>query len=157
MKKTVSSIGRILFPFRNIKANCKRMLGWDQLKGSASNAYSAARDVWDRDKHRKTVRQETFEQAVARLKLSESDLARRQKSFFRTSLLFLSIAVLVFLYAVNLFLSGLLLATFISLVLVAMALALAYRDHFWYTQMKHRRLGLTFKNWVDYTFRGSKP
>ncbi|MFT3742019.1 MAG: type IVB secretion system protein IcmV [Gammaproteobacteria bacterium] len=151
MKKTLSGIGKVFFPFRNFKANTKRMLGWDQLKGSASNTYTSVREIWSRKKSAPS-RKETFTEAVARLKLTEQDLIERRKSFFKTSLLFLGIAIALFVYTISLVFSKLILGSFIGLILVIMALALAYRDHFWYTQMKHRRLGLSFKDWFNYTF-----
>ncbi len=150
MKKLLKGIGRTFFPFRNPK----RMVGWDQLKDSFdSYVRDPAKEIWDR-KNKKVIK-ETFQEAITRLDMSEDMIIQRKKSFLKTALFFMGIAVILFIYTVYLLFSGLFLGTFISGILVVIALALAFRDHFWYTQMTQRRLGLSFKEWVDYT-RGSK-
>ncbi|HVV69293.1 MAG TPA: type IVB secretion system protein IcmV [Gammaproteobacteria bacterium] len=152
MKKLLSGVGRAFFPFRNPK----RMVGWDQLQESFNSfVRDPAKEVLGR-RNKKTKTTETFEQAVTRLNISEEDLSARKKTFFRTALFFVVMAVALFIYTVDLLFSGLLLATFIALVLVVIALALAFREHFWYTQMQQRRLGITFNEWTGYTFRGNK-
>ncbi len=72
------------------------------------------------------------------------------------ALLYFAIAVGLFVYTIVLLSSYVFLGSLVSLILVVVALALAYREHFWFTQMKHRRLGLKFQDWLDYTFRGKK-
>ncbi|HVV69295.1 MAG TPA: type IVB secretion system protein IcmV [Gammaproteobacteria bacterium] len=147
MKKLFTGLGRAFFPFRNPK----RMVGWDQLKDSFNSfVRDPAKEVWDR-KQKRVVIKETFEEALVRLNLSEEMVVERRKTFLRTALFFVGVALVLFVYTMYLLFSGLFLATFIGCVLVVIALALAFRDHFWYTQMKHRRLGLSFSDWANYT------
>jgi len=152
LKKLLGGLGRAFFPFRNPK----RMVGWDQLKESFNSfVRDPAKEVWER-KNKKIAVTETFEQAVIRLNMSEEAIVARKKTFFRTALFFLVTAAVLFIYALDLLFSGLLLGTFIACVLVVIALALALRDHFWYTQIKHRRLGISFNEWTGYILGGSK-
>lgn len=150
MKKLLGGFGRAFFPFRNPK----RMVGWDQLRESFNSfVRDPAKEVWGR-KNKKTKVAETFEEAAIRLNISEKELSTRKKTLLRTTLFFIVLATALFIYVLDLLFSGQLLATFIALVLVVIALALAFSDHFWYTQIQQRRLGITFNEWAGYTFRG---
>jgi intracellular multiplication protein IcmV len=47
-------------------------------------------------------------------------------------------------------------AFIVSLVVTLIALILAYRYHFWYFQMKQRKLGCTFSEWYKQGLFGEK-
>lgn len=149
--KMIGRIGGIFIPFRNIK----KLVGWNQFKESTQNIGESAVNIFNIKKKTEVVK-ETYEQAVKRLNLSQEDIEKRKGNFFKTAILYLVIAAILFVYALNLLFSGMFLATLIALVLIVMAVALAYREHFWYTQMKQQRLGLSFKEWFGYTFKRSK-
>lgn len=151
MKKIFKAMGRPFKPFLNFST----FLGVKELKGSYENLTGMAKGVTKQQK-KEDIIQETFEQAQARLALSEQDLINRKKSFFQMSICYFIMAVLLFAYMFYLAFTGVVLGVFISFVLVIVALAFSYREHFWYTQMQHRRLGLTFKDWKAYTFGGRK-
>lgn len=143
--------GRIIWPFSNIK----RMVGWDHLKNSYKGLFASVKAMGARPNPANVVK-ETFDEAVQRLNLSEENIVAKTKSFFITAIVFVIIAVALFIYALDLLFSGHILATIIDLILVVLALSLALRDHFWHTQMKQRRLGLTLREWFNYTFKGVK-
>jgi hypothetical protein len=128
-------------------------LGLKEIKGSYQNMSGMAKELIKPDE-KPAIINETFEEAKARLNLSEQDLAQRQKSFLRTSIGYLVGAVLLVGYMLYLLFTGVLMGVFIAFVLVFVALAFGYKEHFWYTQMRHRRLGLTFRDWKNYTFSG---
>lgn len=94
---------------------------------------------------------ETFSDAATRLQLSEEDIASRTKHFLMTSVLYFAIAVLLFAYEIYLIFVG---APFLSLImnlaLIALMTSYAYRENFWYMQMKKRKLGCTFDEWRNY-------
>ncbi len=149
--RALGRIGGIFLPFRNFK----KMVGWQQLKENYQNVGMSAIEVL-RHKKSENVIKESFDEAVRRLNLTPEKLESRKKTLFWTAILYSVIGVGLFAYAVKLLLSGMFLATLIALILVVIALALAYREHFWYVQMKHQRLGISFKDWFGYTFRGIK-
>lgn len=151
MKKIFKVLGRPFKPFFNFST----FLGLKELKGSYENVASLTKETFARKKPEDYV-QETFEEAMKRLNLKEEDIALKQKGFLTMSICYLSIATLLMVYMVYLFFTGVLLGTFISFILIVVALSFCYREHFWYTQMHHRRLGLTFQDWKAYTFSGSK-
>lgn len=149
MKKVFRSVGSLLFPIGRIK----RGLGLGELKESYKSLSSSAKEMFTRDKHKGAVK-ETFEQAVTRLNLTPDMLEKRKKNLLLTACFYSAIAVVIFIYTISLLFSGVFLGTFIGLVLTFVATGLAYRDHFWYIQMRQQRLGISFQDWVNYTFRG---
>lgn len=104
---------------------------------------------------------ETFDQAAKRLNLTEDDIQDSGQRFLLYALIFLVLGCCAFVYGVFLLighgtLSGLLLAAAVS----ALLLAQAFRFHFWFFQIKFRKLGCTFEEWrrgKPNTIEGPKP
>lgn len=149
MKKIFRVLGRPFKPFFSFST----FLGLKELKGSYQNLSGMTKELI-KPEDKAAIVQETFEEAKARFNLSEQDLMERQKSFLRTSMGYLAGAVLMLGYMLYLLFTSVFLGVFIAFVLIFVALAFAYKEHFWYTQMRHRRLGLTFRDWKNYTFGG---
>lgn len=99
---------------------------------------------------------ESFEAAKIRLNLSDKDLMAREKGLFRLSLLMVGAAILLFIYAIYHLFTGNYLAFILSLVVMAIALVLAFRYHFWYFQIKSRKLGCTINEWFRQGIMGDK-
>jgi intracellular multiplication protein IcmV len=141
-KKVFRGIGRVLKPLVNFPA----WMGWKSLKEDNQRLARLAKMVLAPEKIE--VHRETFEQAAARLGLDESDILARQRSFKRMALFYGFIALLLLIYAFYLLLSVETVIGFLTgLIAVWITLALGFKQHFWYTQMKVRRLGLTFREW----------
>ncbi|MDF3054637.1 MAG: icmV [Gammaproteobacteria bacterium] len=152
MKKIFRALGRPFKPFVNIPT----FLGWKELKSSYQNLSGMTKAAITPVQKEAAV-QESFEEAKARLGLSEQDLINKRKEFLKMSVFYLVMAVGLFIYLIYLLFTGVFLGVFVAAVLVFVALAFAYREHFWYVQMSQRTLGLTFKDWRNYTFsRGNK-
>jgi intracellular multiplication protein IcmV len=91
---------------------------------------------------------ETFEQAAVRLNLTEADIKESEQRFLLFALLFLVLGCGAFVYGFYLLfehgtVSGLLLA----LAVAGLLLTQAFRFHFWFFQIKYRKLGCTFQEW----------
>ncbi|KTD33365.1 intracellular multiplication protein IcmV [Legionella nautarum] len=99
---------------------------------------------------------ETFEEAISRLNISEKELQDRKSALYRLSLLMSVAAILIFGYAVYHMFYGTYRAVIISLVVMLIALALAFRYHFWYFQIKERKLGCTMQEWYRKGLLGDK-
>lgn len=94
------------------------------------------------------LRNETYEQALRRLKLTEAEVNKKADDLYRLSILFCTIAICLFIYAIYLLIEHKsILAVAISLVLTAVTLAKAFNYHFWVFQIKKRHLGCTFREW----------
>ena len=94
-------------------------------------------------------RTETFEQAIQRLGLSEPDIMERQQSFYRLFIIMALVTGGVLGYSFYLLFSGHFMAAMASFAVSLIASAVSFRNHFWHTQLKHRKLGMTVKEWWD--------
>lgn len=90
---------------------------------------------------------ETFTDATTKFELSDEVLLSKQKALYRLSMFMVLLAVLILSYAGYQLYYGSTKAFFLSLVVTLIALVLAFRYHFWYFQIKRRKLGCTFNEW----------
>ncbi|KTD66546.1 intracellular multiplication protein IcmV [Legionella santicrucis] len=106
--------------------------------------------------HQNIETEESFTDATTKFGLSDESLLSKQKALFRLSMLMLLSAVLILGYAGYQFYLGSMKAGLVSLVVTLIALVLAFRYHFWYFQIKQRKLGCTFNEWYRQGLLGAK-
>lgn len=99
---------------------------------------------------------DNFQSAMSALNLTEADLKAKQISLYRLSIFMSLVSVGFLLYAIYHLFYGGFAAVIISLVLMLIALVLAFRYHFWYFQIKEKKLGCTFREWYQQGFLGKK-
>jgi len=104
----------------------------------------------------KPAAEESFQEAVANLNLSDEDLKNKQIALFRLCILMCTIAGALFGYAIYQLFFGSFKGLIISLVVMLIALALAFRYHFWYFQIKEKVLGCTLREWYRKGLLGEK-
>lgn len=92
---------------------------------------------------------ETFDEAVDRLNLNEQTLKKRQREFILLVFFFLFLSLSLIAYAIYWATQKTLSPVLICFALCAFCLAQAFRFHFWYFQMKHRKLGCTLNEWLN--------
>jgi intracellular multiplication protein IcmV len=131
-----------------------RWIGFSSLRATGSQIGGMARNLFSTAKPQF---EETYEEAVQRMQLSEEALQKRMTTFFRMAVLYFVIGLCLLVYTGVLFFYGHLTSTMLSLVLSFVLFTFAFREHFWYTQMKLKRLGCTFKEWFAYLISGKKP
>ena len=146
--KLTRAIGRAVKPFVNVP----RWLGISQLR---ANAAAIVKMMQDLRIHRPPVRKEEFNEAMERLNLSEEDIKQRMKTCLLLSILYSTAALLFLIYTVYMILHGHL-GMILGLLITVLMSVFAYREHFWYFQMKTRSLGNSFKGWVHFLFRGNR-
>lgn len=95
-----------------------------------------------------------FEQVKSRFNLSEQELKTRMRGLLTLSIVMVLFALGILSYAVYQFVAGTIQGGVVSLVLFVLALTLAFRYHFWYFQMKQRKLGCTWQEWLNYVLKG---
>ena len=129
--------------------NVPRWLGVSQLAAAGSSIKSLAVSLV-------TVKQpkfqETFEEAVTRMGLSEEELAKKQKICLITAIIYLVSSISMFGYMFYLFYCGFMLATVSAAALTVLLAAFFFKEHFWYTQIKNKRLGFTAMEWFKSLF-----
>ncbi len=99
---------------------------------------------------------ESFDAAIARMNLSDQDLQAKQSALYRLSILMCTAAIFIFGYAIYHLYYGSYRAVIISFILMLIALALAFRYHFWYFQIKTRKLGCSISEWYRQGLKGDK-
>ncbi|KTD50386.1 intracellular multiplication protein IcmV [Legionella quinlivanii] len=99
---------------------------------------------------------ESFKQAVRELHLDDAELLARQKGLYRLSILMVLIAIFMLGYTGYHVLYGTWRSILLSIVVMFIALALSFRYHFWYYQIKHRKLGVSIKEWYRQGLLGEK-
>ena len=125
-------------------------LGVEEIKRNTGNLKDLATSLFTVDK---PERKESFEEAMRRYNLKNSDIEERKEQFFRVAMLYLFIFFCMLLYALYLYLHGLYRPTFMALAFACVLFSMFFREHFWYTQLKHKRLGFTFTEWVLSIFK----
>lgn len=92
---------------------------------------------------------ESFDEALRKYNLTANDLSNKAKSLFRLFLFMMVLISFLFAYASYHLIAGHFNAFIMSVSLMMVAVSLAFRYHFWYTQIKTRQLGLSFSEWVQ--------
>lgn len=140
----IKSFKRGLKPFTNIR-------GWsdyDRVKSNTKNLSDSIRDTFSPKKARYP---ETFEQACERFHLTEKDITQRRRQYMLLTIVQLLLGVGIFVYAIDLLMSKSLPGGIASVALGFVMLTMAMRNHFWYFQIKKRKLGCTLK---EYFYEG---
>jgi intracellular multiplication protein IcmV len=125
--------------------NPRAWLGYDELKNQTKTIWDTLRALFTSSKPQ---RQETFEQAMQRLQLSEKDIKEKQATYLNYAIAFIILAVCSFLSSFYYLIhhhtfSGMILGFAVTTLFATQA----FRFHFWYFQIKHRKLGCTYKEW----------
>ncbi len=120
-------------------------LGYDDIKNQTSDIWNILSALFT---PAKPTRTETFDQAVQRLELSEQDIHKTSQTYLAYAWVFGMFALLALLGGIYLIAyhgSGY--AFVLAIVCAILFLAQTFRYHFWFFQMKHRKLGCTFDEW----------
>ena len=96
----------------------------------------------------------SFDKVVAKLNLSEEELKVRAHGLLRLGYIMSFMAFVLFCYTGYLIVYGSLKAVLISSIEMIVALALAFRYHFWHFQIYRRKLGCSVKEWFQTSFMG---
>jgi intracellular multiplication protein IcmV len=130
--------------------------GWidyEGLKRQNKILYSMLRGLFVRGE---PARVETFEEAKARLNLTEEDIQKTATTYRLYALIFLLLGIAIFGYAFFLlFSAGTIMGWLLGLAVSGLFSAQAFRYDFWAFQLIRRQLGATFKEWKQH-FLGDK-
>ena len=150
MKKNAGSrVGAVITRIFNVRA----WFDWDRVKSFTLFLMDGLKRLFIVQEH---VQSDSFNEVQKQFKLTDADLLLKQKALWRLSMIMLTVAFLIFSYAMYHFMFGALRAGMVSLVVMMIALVLAFRYHFWYFQIKKQKLGCTFKEWYRQGFLGEK-
>lgn len=145
-KKERGPVRKLLLSF----VNFPQWMGARSLKASAQDIKTMAKQLFV---PKQATRFETFDEAVARMNLSEDDLVERRRQFAQMAVLYLLLTLGLFGYTLYLIFYGTMSAVLMTAVLTLVGFSFFFKEHFWYTQLKYRRLGFTFKEWLTALFK----
>lgn len=125
--------------------NISSWLGYQSIKSSTKSLINDSKTSFNVEH---SALAETFEEAIARLNITEEELQTRKIEFTRLFLMFFTIAGGIFLYGLIIAITYKnLIGFFISIGLCVFAMSQAFKYHFWSYQIKARRLGCSIKDW----------
>lgn len=154
--KPFKFVGKMFKPFVNFPA----WMGLKQIYATTRELKNLVKTVFKLGKpeaEEKNPSNETFEQAMTRFNLNDEQLLQRQKQFIKQAILYFTLGLALLIYAIHLLITThFYLASIVTLILSVLMFTYAYRQHFWYFQIKSRKLGRTFKDWVAFAFKGTK-
>lgn len=99
---------------------------------------------------------ESFEAAQKRLKLSADDMVARSRALLRLSILMLILTLILISYAIYHVIFGTFHSALLTLALSFVSASMAFRYHFWYFQIKSRKLGCSIQEWFQEAIMGKK-
>lgn len=103
-----------------------------------------------------TAPDQSFQTAVKKLRLNDQQIIDKQLAFLHLSRLMCIVASFIFIYCIYLAIYGSWRAVAIGFVVAIIAIVLAIRYHFWFYQIKERKLGCTFSEWFRRGLMGIK-
>ncbi len=141
------------FVKNTVKANTnvKGWSSWDSIKGNAKVVGRFIDDLKAPDAKVPPVSL-TFEEAMKKYGMTEADVNKSMKTYLLTAIVCLVFSVAAFLWMLYLFYNGMFLSGLVSFSLSALMASYGFREHFYYFQMKHRKLNCTIGEWVSSFF-----
>jgi intracellular multiplication protein IcmV len=131
----------------------RRWSSYDQLKANGKVIKSTFRVVFSLDK--KPIIVETFDEAVARLNLTDEALQKKRSYFLQSALLYVLMSLTLLGYGLYLIRNNPFAALAVFLFSILMSIY-AYRESMWHMQITKRKLGCGFKEWLHYLLSRGK-
>lgn len=133
----------------NMAKSCvdvKSWIGYDTMKGATRTLFRSFRALTIGKKASFT---ESFDEAITRLDISENDLQALTKRFLFETYFYLVVTACITGYMLYLFWQAALISGFLTILVILLGLLKTFESHFYYFQIKHRKLGCTFKEWFQ--------
>ncbi|MFN3234863.1 MAG: type IVB secretion system protein IcmV [Gammaproteobacteria bacterium] len=118
--------------------------GYQQFKQNNSTIFSILKRSFS---IAKPTHHESFEQAIARMGLSEKDLSERMKFNQKVIVAFMSLSIIALIYALYLAWGLHFKGALVAIAVTALLMIRAFQYSFWNFQIKHKHLGCTIKEW----------
>lgn len=134
--------GGLIKPIFNVKG----WLGYNDLK---SHTINLAKTVKTGFRPQRATFQETFEEAMNRLNLTDADVQRMHWRYRFQFYLFIVCAALGALYFLHLLWHGHLFAALVMLAITVLTVFISLSGSFYAFQIEHKKLGCTIQEWMD--------
>lgn len=130
---------------------------WDRGKSTIIFITDTIKRLFILQPRKTTASTTSFNAAVKRYQLTPEQIEIKKIALWRLSMLMLTLGSLLSLYLIYQIIYGHILAILLSIVVTLIAFILAFRYHFWYFQMKQKKLGCTVREWFRQSILGGKP
>lgn len=122
-------------------------LGYDSLKTQFKTSWQVIKDLYSPPP---ALHKETFEEAKQRFNLTDEQVEQISKTFGFYTALLVTLGIMTILFSIYLLVAYTTLAGMIlGIATSAVFFAFAFRYSFWRFQIKQRKLGCTFKEWLQ--------
>jgi|SRR5579872_2369813 len=122
-------------------------LGYGMLKNQFSMSWQMTKGLFTTPV---PGREETFEQAKERFNLTDEQLNEISKNFLIYVVIFTTCGAVTLLFSLYLlFFHGTFAGFLLGISTTAVFLSYAFRYSFWRFEVKHRKLGCTFEEWMQ--------
>lgn len=136
--------------FRFAIKTCCDVPSWMGLKQLKSQTGFLINNIKPIFKARKiTASQMTFDQKIAEWNIDNAHLDLLMNRFIYHSLIYLILGFLCVGYAFYLFLHQYTLSGITTILIAIIIFLKAFSTHFWYFEIKHRKLGCTLREWLN--------
>lgn len=133
------------------KVNPRAWMGYEHIhssgqfiKDEVKRLFTINFSVQEKEQH------DSYEKMMLDLSLTEDDLNSRKKNFLFATMLFCFLSLASLGYIIYQYMSAHYISILPSFVLCILFLTLAFRYHFWYFQLKVKRLGCSLEDWLGY-------
>ena len=128
--------------------------GYDTVRAQTLDTWSILKNLFSKPKSGEA---ETFEQAVLRLNLSETEITNTATTYRLYALMFAVFGILIFYYSFYLlFKHWVFTGWLLGVAASGLCFAQAFRYDFWSLQMRRRKLGLSFNDWLSSLIGGKE-
>ena len=133
--------------------NVKNWSAWDAIKTNAKTIVGMVKEPVSAGAAQE---KRTFDETMKEYGLSENDIQVRMNTRFRTAIGCFLLALIAIGWTIYLFITSMYLSSIVALTVAGLMSAYAFREHFYYFQMKKRKLNCTFKDWLSNFFSHKK-
>ena len=121
-------------------------MGLNQLKRQTNFLLELIKPIF---KPRITTHTDTFEAALQRFNIKEEELENIKKRYIYYTLFYSAVGLLCIIYTGYLFFYKHLFAGIVMILISMMVFLKAFSTHFWYFEIKNRKLGCTLREWLN--------
>ena len=130
--------------------NVKKWSNFDEVAASARFVTKSVKDLCQPQKG-SSMSSSSFAEMMQKLNLTEDDIKKRMKYFLYYFVVYFFSALCLFFYMGYLIAtSGRILSVLVTMILGLLMTVYAVREHFWYMQLKTRKLGCSFRDWLAF-------
>lgn len=149
-------VGRYVKNTVKNNTNIRKWSAWDAIADNARVIASLAKGLKGPDLSAAPAVTQTFDEMAEQYGFTEDKLRVRMKLHFRVAFFCLLLALVALVWVVVLLFKLMFLSSIVALSVAMLMFSYAFREHFYYFQIKQRRLNCTMKEWFFSFFSNQK-